>query len=222
MTHYTPAQRTEALQTIRTHGYAETHRQTGISVTTLQKWARQAKVTPHDGRKTIRANAESTAGDQRAVADAEKASRQAKAQAALGDVATQQVTLVSAHQQVSAKIVARVMRALNALDAADAAVASGSGSREQQREAARVVDAELGRARTASISFGVHVDKLLRLAGEDAVAGAQGGAHSSSSVVTVLLTEDAEFRRQVAASVGERYRAIEAKSSLSVVNGEVW
>lgn len=203
MSTYTPADKAAALQTVATKGYTAASKAHGPSVETLKKWAKAADVTPYDGRRTAKENADRRALEARSTAEAERAARHAQAQEALGRVADQQVSLVTAHQNVSARVAQRLLRALAALDRLD----ETGGSEQEVRAASAKVDAELARARQASVSFGIHVDKLLALGGENGAMQA-GVAASSSSVVNVLLTSDAEFRRTVSETVRERYRAL--------------
>lgn len=221
---YTPKQKADALETVATEGITAAATKHALSRETLRKWAKTAGIVPFDARRTVESNARAVAQQTRAVVDQERTTRHAQAQAALGNVTSQQTTLVSAHQQIAARVANRVLKALARLDAADAAVdRQDAGAAELHREASKRLDSELARAKSASISFGVHVDKLLRLAGEDATAvtSATGVQAQASQVVTVMLTQDAEFRREVAASLADRYRAMQGAietSSTPTVN----
>lgn len=220
---YTPKQKADALETVATEGITAAATKHNLSRETLRKWAKTAGIVPFDARRTAESNARAVAQQTRAVVDQERTTRHAQAQAALGNVTSQQTTLVSAHQQIAARVANRVLKALARLDAADAAVdRQDAGAAELHREASKRLDSELARAKSASISFGVHVDKLLRLAGEDATAATATGVQAQASqVVTVMLTQDAEFRREVAASLADRYRAMQGAietSSTPAVN----
>ena len=216
MPKYTPAQKADALQHATKHGPKATSAHTGIPERTITRWANTTGTTLHDPRKTVVANADRKSAEERALAEAERAKRQSSTQVTLGRVAEQQGTLVASHQTVSARLVVRVLRAIEVLEQADQAViraGNGAGLKDAlavQKRASTAVDTELERARKASISLGVHVDKLWKLSGEADVPTAEG---SASAALTALLTQDPAFRQDVAMSLRERYLAIPTTST---------
>lgn len=70
MTNYTPTQKAEALDLYDNHGTAEAARQTGISPTSIKRWARQAgRVVQASTEKTATARAANAERVQRAWGD---------------------------------------------------------------------------------------------------------------------------------------------------------
>lgn len=213
-----PQLRADALALAQTDGADTAAAHYGINPSTIRRWARTANLTLPGPRKTAIAKARTAEVEATATATAARAQRLAGAQAALPGVVDRQAKLTEGAQGVALRITARTLAALGELTAAEGVlenVLEGDRLRaatERRDRAASRLDAELERARKAAIAVGIHVDKLLKLAGEDSTVVAPQAA-GPSAAVTLLLASDPGFRDEVAGSLLARYQAIETSSA---------
>lgn len=204
---YTKHQKAEVVAYASEHGLAAAARAFDVKADTVRRWCDLASVTPADGRRRNKTEGlvskinEGTIG-----AAAARSDRVADTQKALTDVAGKQSVIVSTHQIAALTAITRVNDAYARLadaeeaipadipTAPDERIAAGRAVRRRDEIEGRL-DREIERARKIAIATGIHVDKILRLAGETTDTAAQGAAAVDIQRSVAGLLADPEFRQ---------------------------
>lgn len=204
---YTAAQKRAAVAVAAEKGIAAAAAASGAKTDTVARWCRDAEVTPHDGRKaTVAATVVDKVTGGTITAAAERADRVADMQTELRGTASRQAAVVASQQRAAQTAADRVNIAYAKLAAAEAQVTPGPWETPEERqaaaramrrveEAAKALDTEIRRTGTIAVPTGIHIDKLLRLAGEDATTAAQGAAAVNVQQMVGALISDPEFRQ---------------------------
>lgn len=148
---YTPDERAAALELVADHGIAEAARRTGISTSTLSRWAKADGIEP--------GGQDSPAAQKTAAARVAAAERHAVDRSELEDVLLRRITRVGA-----ALIAGRLERALEAEQLVDDAVARWHDCMRTERQAADFGPDAVKDARQATAQASDDVAAAQRLA----------------------------------------------------------
>lgn len=229
MNAFSQEKRNIAVAIARDKGVRAAAEEVGATVGTVRRWCEYAKVRPRDGRKASKGEVLTEAVTVAAMeASVVRVNRIVEAQTAAGEIIGHQSALALASQRISTGMAARIERALAELNMAEAALTKATErrntaeGREAIARAATAVrkaedaklearerltdDIELGRK--AAITTGVHIDKVLRLAGEESLQANTGGAvtETGNAAIRALIT-DPEFRARAIESLNREHRA---------------
>lgn len=226
---FSQEKRNAAVEIARHKGVKAAAEEVGATVGTVRRWCQYAKVTPRDGRK---ASAGEVLTEQVTSAAMEasvvRVNRIVQAQTAAGEIIGHQSALALASQRISTGMAARIEQALAELNMAEDTLAKAIKRRntaegreaiaraatdvrraeETKLEARDRLAADIELGRKAAITTGVHIDKVLRLAGEESLQANTGSAvtETGNAAIRALIT-DPEFRARAIESLNREHRA---------------
>lgn len=215
MPHYTPEQIAHALELAHEEGVPHAARTLGYNPGTIRRWAKRTGTTLPVVDSTKAAAAKEATAAAAIVAESNRASTRAEATERLAHL----VHLAGDIAHDGALVVADTLLELRTCQA-EATTASANARESGTPEDWATADLGWKRVRTMSdllrvqgLAYGLAVDKLAKLAGEDSPLPPAGDSGPTAAVnVAVLMSQDPEFRAIVVGGLADRVAARRAGS----------